>query len=421
MYQKRLLATMAGATLALAACGGGSGTGGNANKGTIKIGIDLPISGNDASDGKPAENGALFAIKQANDAGGIEGYKIEAFPLDDVSATAGKHDPQQGATNVKQFIADSKVLAMIGPFNSNVARAEMPLAGATDAGPLAMISPSNTGECLTQQHSYCANGEPASLHPAGKTNYFRVCTTDNIQGPALADYAATKLGKKNVYILDDRETYGKGVADNFEKEFKAKGGTVAGHDGFDGSTTTDFKSFLTKAKSKNVDLVFFGGTTSNKGGVIRSQMKGILDVPYLGADGISNAQFLTDAGANADGTTYSVAAVNADKLPSAAQFLTDFKKAYPKADDYGAYTANAYDAAKIEIQAIGAAIKANNGNVPTRQQVIDQIAKVDYNGVIGHTTFDANGDTTNRIISFYTITGGKAVFSDQITFTGSAS
>ena len=414
----RTLAVAGIAFLGLAACGGSSSSGGTASKGTIKIGIDLPISGNDASDGKPAENGALFAIKQANDAGGVEGYRLSAFPLDDVSATLGKHDPQQGATNVKQFIADAKVLAMVGPFNSNVARAEMPLAGAADAGPLAMISPSNTQECLTQEHPYCKNGEPKSLHPAGKTNYFRVCTTDNIQGPALADYAYEKLNKKNAYILDDSETYGKGLADNFEKEFIKKGGTVAGHNEFDGSTTKDFKSFLTKAQSKNVDLVFFGGTTSNAGGIIRSQMKGIIDVPYLGGDGISNAQFLTDAGANADGTTYSVAAVNADKLDSAKTFLVDFKKAYPKADDYGAYTANAYDAAKIEIQAIGKAIVANNGNLPTRQQVIDQLGKVDYNGVIGHTTFDANGDTSNRIISFYTIKGGKADFADQITFKG---
>ncbi|HEV3233008.1 MAG TPA: branched-chain amino acid ABC transporter substrate-binding protein [Candidatus Dormibacteraeota bacterium] len=414
MKQRQVLALMAGVTMALAACGSGN-TGTGANKGTIKIGIDLPISGNDASDGVPAENGALFAIKQANDAGGIDGYTLAASPLDDASATLGKHDPQQGANNVKQFIADTKVLAMVGPFNSNVARAEMPLASTAD---LPVISPSNTGECLTQTFSYCTNGEPQSLHPGGKTNYFRVCTTDNIQGPALADFAI-KSGYKTVYILDDSETYGKGLADNFDKEFKAKGGTVAGHDEFDANSTHDFKSFLNKAKSKSVDLVMFGGTTSNSGGIIRLQMKDILPgVPYFAGDGISDAQFLKDAGSNADGSVYSVAAVNADTLPSAKTFLADFKKAYTKDTDYGAYTANMYDATKILIAAIDRAIKANNGNVPTREQVRVEITKTDYNGVIGHTTFDANGDTSNKIISFYKVTGGKAVFSDQITFSG---
>ncbi|MHB8508299.1 MAG: branched-chain amino acid ABC transporter substrate-binding protein [Candidatus Dormibacteria bacterium] len=418
MTHRRGLALLAGATLALAACGSGTtGTGGG-NKGTIKIGIDLPISGNDSSDGIPAENGALFAIKQANDKGGVEGYALKADVLDDASATLGKHDPQQGATNVKQFIADKAVLAMVGPFNSNVARTEMPLAGQAEAGPLTMVSPSNTGECLTQVHPYCTNGEPGSLHPAGKTNYFRVCTTDNIQGPALADYGYDKLGKKNVYILDDSETYGKGLADNFQKEWTKKGGAVAGHEAFDGTTTKDFKSFLTKAKSKNVDLLFFGGTTSNGGGLIRSQMKGLLDVPLLGGDGISDDQFIKDAGSNSDGTTYSVAAVNADKLDSAKKFLTDFKAAYPKSSDYGAYTANSYDAANVIIESLRAAIKANNGQLPTRAQISEQMLKIDYNGVIGETKFDANGDTSNKIISFYTIKGGKAEFADQITFTG---
>ena len=408
MHSVRGLAILAGATLALGACGGTSSTG---SKGTIKIAIDLPISAADASDGKPAENGALFAIQQNPT---VEGFKLEAFPLDDVSATTGIHDPDTGAANVKQFIKDKEVLAMIGPFNSNVARAEMPLASTAEAGPLAMISPSNTGECLTQQHDYCTNGEPGSLHKAGKTNYFRVCTTDNIQGPALADYAYDKLGKKNAYVIDDHETYGAGIATNFIKEFEKKGGKTAGHDEFI-KGAKDFKSFLTKAASLNADIVFYGGTSSTGGGLVRSQMKGIIDVPLIGGDGISNTQFLTDAGTNADNSTYSVAAVNADKLDSAKQFLVDFKKAFPKAADYGSYTANGYDATKIEIQAIGAAIRANGGNMPTRQAVIDQIAKIDYNGVIGHTTFDANGDTSNRIISFYTITAGKPVFVDQLT------
>jgi branched-chain amino acid transport system substrate-binding protein len=404
------LALAAGASLALAACGTG-GTGGT--KGTIKIGIDLPISGNDASDGVPAENGALFAIKEANDSGGINGFKIEAVALDDASATLGKHDPQQGANNVKQFINDTAVVGMLGPFNSNVARAEMPLTSQAD---LPMISPSNTGECLTQQHDYCTNGEPGSLHPGGKTHYFRVCTTDNIQGPALADYAI-KLNLKKVYILDDSETYGKGLADNFDKEFKAKGGTVAGHDEFDAKSTKDFHSFLTKAKTAGVDLVMFGGTTSNGGGVIRSQMKDVLPgIPYLAGDGISDSQFLTDAGSNADGSIYSVAAVNADTLDSAKTFLANFKKAFTKKGDYGAYTANMYDAAKIMMEAIKRAIDDNGGKAPTREQVRMELTKTDYNGVIGHTTFDANGDTSNRIISFYKITAGKPVFADQITF-----
>ncbi|GAC1328874.1 MAG: branched-chain amino acid ABC transporter substrate-binding protein [Candidatus Dormibacteria bacterium] len=404
------------ALIGLAACGGGTsgGSTGGASKGTIKIGIDLPLSGNETSNGVPTKNGALFAIKQANDKGGIEGFQIQDVTLDD--AVNGKHDPAQGAKNVQQFIADTDVLAMVGPFNSNVARAEMPIAS---NGNLSMISPSNTGECLTQEHDYCKNGEPKSLHPGGKENYFRVCTTDNIQGPALADYATSKLGKKKVYILDDRETYGKGLADNFEKQFTKDGGAVAGHEGFDAASTDDFKSFLNKAKAANVDLLFFGGTDTNKAGIIRNQMKGILDVPYMGGDGIQTDQFLKDAAANADGSYASVAAVNADKLPAAKTFLDGFKAFKSlSTTDYGAYTANAYDATNIILQAIGVAIKANGGKKPDREAVRKAIAEIDYNGAIGHTTFDKNGDTSNKIISFYQVTSGKWGFVDQVTFKG---
>jgi branched-chain amino acid transport system substrate-binding protein len=413
MKLSRGLALLASVSLGLVACGGSSGGTGGATKGTIKIGVDLPLSGNETSNGVPTKNGALFAIKQANDAGGVEGFKIDSLVLDD--AVNGVHDPQQGAKNVQQFVGDTAVLAMVGPFNSNVARAEMPI---TSTANLPQISPSNTGECLTQVHPYCANGEPQSLHPGGKTHYFRVCTTDNIQGPALADYATKTLKKTNVYILDDRETYGKGLADNFEKQFTKDGGKVAGHDGFDAKSTDDFKSFLNKAKAANVDLVFFGGTDTNKGGIIRNQMKGIIDVPYMGGDGIQTDQYLKDAAANADGSYASVAAVNADKLPASAQFLKDYKAAYPSASDYGAYTANAYDAANIIIAAIRSAIKSNGGNMPDREKVRVAIAATDYNGAIGHTKFDANGDTTNKIISFYQVTSGKWTFVDQITFNG---
>jgi branched-chain amino acid transport system substrate-binding protein len=116
----------------------------NAAGGTIKIGIDFPLSGADAADGGPAANGVILAIEQANKRGVPGGFTFEASELDD--AVQGKHDPAAGAQNVKTFIADSAVLAMVGPFNSNVAKSEIPLTN--DAG-LVQISPSNTNDGLT--------------------------------------------------------------------------------------------------------------------------------------------------------------------------------------------------------------------------------------------------------------------------------
>jgi branched-chain amino acid transport system substrate-binding protein len=391
------------ASAAPAAAGAGA-TAAIAKGGAIKIGIDLPITGADASDGVPAENGAKLAIDQANSKGTVAGYKLEAFVLD--NAVNGVHDPAQGARNVQQFVGDNATVAFVGPFNSNVAKVEIPISN--EAG-IAQISPSATNEGLTKPQY---GGLDLRKSNPTRIAFFRVCTTDDIQGPAGADYALSKLSKKAAYIVDDNETYGLGVANNFEKEFTAKGGKVLGHDHLT-KGQTDFKSLLTKIKGANPDIVIYGGTTSTGGGLLRAQMPdaGLGTLPYLGFDGISDTQFLKDAGSAADNCYYTVAAVNAAKIPAAAQFITDYKAAYKS--DIGAYSANCFDAANIIIAAIAKA--AADGSV-TREAVRANIAATkDFKGVIGTTSFDANGDTTNRIISIYSITKGQTTFADQIT------
>ena len=421
MNMPKLLAGFAVTSLALAACGGGGGGGTSQTiKGTIKIGIDLPVSGSDASDGQPTQNGAKLAIKQAAKVCGASShtdacFTLQSFPLDD--AVNGVHDPAQGAKNVSQFIADNTVLGMVGPFNSSVARAEIPLANTAS---LAMVSPANTNECLTQEPAdgHCA-GQAAKLRPKGGNNYFRVCTTDLIQGPAAADFAAKKLNKTKVFILNDQQTYGLGLAKNFAAQFVKDGGTVLNQDlgGFDPSSTSDFKSLLNRAKSLGADVVFFGGTTATKGGQIRKQMAGILDVPYVAGDGISGNQFAKDAADNAANSYFTVAGPYPQKLSTAQTFNTDYKKEYSQ--DVGAYSAQAFDAAGVIVAAIKKAIDDAGGNMPTRAQVVAALAKTqNYKGAIGTTSFDANGDTTLKIITIYKWTSANdtgGTFVDQVT------
>src|SRR5262249_49626186 len=140
------------------------------------------------------------------------------------------------------------------------------------------------------------------------------------------------------------------------------------------------------------------------------------------------ASFISSTGAAGNGTLATVAAVNPDTLDSAKQFISDFKAAYPNAADYGAYSANAYDATKIMIKSVKAAIDGGASNAKDssdsagaqtfRQAVIDQIAKTNYQGVIGSTTFDANGDTSNKWISVYQVGSGNWTFKYQLQFNG---
>ena len=422
MNMPKLLAGFAVTSLALAACGGGGGSGGSSQstKGTIKIGIDLPVSGSDASDGQPTQNGAKLAIKQSAKVCGASShtdacFNLQAFPLDD--AVNGVHDVAQGAKNVSQFVSDSSLLGMVGPFNSGVAAGEIPIANSAN---LAMISPSNTNECLTQEPTdgHC-KGQAAKLRQNGKNNYFRVCTTDLIQGPAGADYAYNKLGKKKVFVLNDQQQYGLGIAKNFAAQFTKDGGTVLNSDlgGFDPTSQTDFKSLLSRAQSLGADVVFFGGTTATKGGQIRKQMAGIIDAPYVAGDGISGNQFAKDAGANAANSYFTVAGPYPLKLATAQSFNSAYKSEYSA--DPGAYSAQAYDAAAIVIAAIKKAIDDAGGNMPSRDQVRMEVAKTqNFKGAIGTTSFDSKGDTTLKIITIYKWTSQNdtgGTFVDQVT------
>lgn len=410
--------------LVAAACGGGgtgasttapAGTSGAAattaaaSGGEIIIASDLPTSGADASSGLPTQNGAAFAVSQLKT---YKGITITFKPFDDT--VNGVHDPQKGAQNVQQMLSDPKVLAMVGPFNSNVARAEIPIA---NNGPLAMMSPSNTNECLTQTFPYC-DPQPKALRPTGKNNYFRIAAPDTVQGPAMADYILKTLKLTKVAVFSDNETFGKGVADNFVKRLTAGGGTVTNRSDFDWKTTNDFKPFINEAKAKGAQAIYAGATSATKGCIVRSQMAGILDVPFTGPDGIGDDQCLKDAGSNTANMFFTNAAGDANQNPDAASTVAAFKQAYPKASDVGAYTFPAYDCAFILLDAVKRAIDANGGKVPSRQQVIDAVQATNgLKGTVGTYAFDANGDPKSATMAFWKTKGTPAAWTFESQFS----
>lgn len=398
----------------LAACGGtGTGTGGTTPTANIviKVATELPVSGADASSGKPAENGAHMAVDEAVASNFLgSGYTLEFVTKDDVGA-GGTHDPTVGATNVQQLIGDAEVAGIVGPFNSNVAQSEMPIA---NQAPIVLISPSNTNTCLTQNtpDTGCtgANDMISTLRPTGKVTYFRIATTDNHQGAVGADFLYKTQGYKTAFVIDDTETYGIGLATQFIKEWQADGGTILGHDSI--KSTTDYSGELTKVASKKPDVIYYAGVDSTGGTQIRKQMAttpGLTKTPFGGGDGIQTSAFATAIGTSNGGPVFStVAAIDATKVPAAASFIQKYQAKYGA---LGAYSASGYDCMKILLNAIKAAIQGgakpptNSGDTAAaqafRQAVINAVAKTDYNGVTGHQSFDANGDTTNKTISIY--------------------
>ena len=402
------------ALLLLAACG--AGTTGNGNSGstpttgniTIKIATELPVSGKDTSNGKPAENGAHIALDEANASHLIPGVTLVLVPTDDVGPS-GTHDPAVGAQHVTTLIGDAQVAGIVGPFNSNVAKADMPIA---NQAPIAMISPSNTNQCLTQSSAAIGCGGTnnliPTLRPTGKVTYFRIATTDDHQGPANADYMFNTLHYKSAYVIDDAETYGIGIANTFSTELTKLGGKVLGRSS-EAGTTTSYVSLLTQIASLKPDMIYFGGTDGTGGILIRQQMQqvpALKNTPFSGGDGIVSATFASTIGLTGGPVYGTVASSDVTKNPAAASFISKYTATYGQ---LGAYSAAGYDCMKIMINAIKAALDGgakaptNSSDSATastfRQAVIDAIQKTDYTGLTGHHTFDANGDTTNKVIT----------------------
>jgi len=251
---------------------------GDTSKGTATIAIELPQQGSEKAASDPIINGIKLAVKLAGGTAG--GYKLD-IPQSAIydDALNGAHDPQTGANNMSKVVADPNTVAVIGPLNSSVAAAQIPISN--EAG-LLQCSPANTNPDLTK-------GQPAKDLRTKPNNYIRVVTTDDVQGPAAAQYIHQVLKKNSVYIIDDTETFGKGVADAFDKEFKAEGGTVVKHDAAP-KTTQDYVSIMTAAKALNPEAIYFGGVTATGGAriLLAAQQAGLGDVPYVGPDVIND-------------------------------------------------------------------------------------------------------------------------------------
>ena len=368
----------------------------------IKIGVELPISGADASQGTPMLNGATLAVEQAN-ARAPKGVNFKISALDE--SVQGVHNPQQGATNVKSFIADAAVLGILGPLASNVAAAEIPI---VNEARIALISGSATNPELTQSAKY------RTTHPH-EIEFFRVCATDDLQGAVGARFARDQ-GYDKIYVLDDNETYGKGLADVFAGAFAKFGGTILGHDHVT-PNQQDFRALLTKVAAAKPDAVYFGGVTATGGLLIRQQMSSAgLDpakVAYLGGDGFQDPAYPAQAGEAANNTFYTAATPNLAALPAARKFVAEYTARFGTAPS--AYSANYYVAAQVLIRAIEQARRAYGGKLPTRELVLKELRETkNVHSILGTFSFDANGDTTNPLFSVFAIKNNKEVWLKQI-------
>ena len=350
----------------------------------VKIGHVGPTSGAIAHLGKDNEMGARLAIKDLNAKGVTIGGKKAKFEL---LAEDDAADPKQG-TAAAQKLVDSKVNGVIGHLNSGTSIPASKIY--SDAG-IPQISPSATNPRFTRQ---------------GYKTTFRVVADDVHLGGTLGRYAVEQLKGKSIAVIDDRTAYGQGVADEFEKGVKGKGGKIVGRE-FTNDKATDFTAILTSLKAKNPDVVFFGGMDAVAGPMMRQMKQLGINAKFVGGDGICSSELpKLAAGAMADGQ---VVCAEAGGVEGAAKkSMEDFGKRF-KAEfgaDVQVYAPYVYDAVNVLVDAM---VKAGSAD-PAKY--LPALAKTSgYKGVTGTIAFDEKGDIKNGALTLYTYKGGKR---DQI-------
>jgi branched-chain amino acid transport system substrate-binding protein len=283
----RVVALVAVATLGLAACGGsssGGSSGGGSGK-TLIISSDLPLQGS-SKDASDATNNAieLYLSQVGNKVGD---YTIKFQKYDDSTAAAAQWDSGQCQKNATAHVQNKDEVAVMGTYNSGCAKIEVPILNQDPNGPMLMVSHANTNPGLTKKWDA---GEPDKYYPKTTRNYARVVTTDDVQGQAAAAFASKDLGIKKVYVLNDNQTYGQGVAKSFADSAKADGITVIADEAWD-SKATNYTALMQKIQASGADAVYFGGIFDNNGGQLVKDKVAVLGdnakVKLLGPDGFT--------------------------------------------------------------------------------------------------------------------------------------
>ena len=367
--------------------------------GNLLIASDLPLQGSGRTQTAQMTRAIKYIFAQ-------HGWKAGKYTLayqscDDSTAQAGKWDSGKASANANAYAQNSSVVGVIGTFNSGAAEIEIPILNRAPNGPIAMVSPANTYVGLTHGGPGTAAGEPGKYYPTGKRNYARVVAADDYQGAADA-ILAKSLAIKKVYILNDKEAYGLGVATNFRNAAKKLGVTIAGFTAWDGKASS-YEALAVKIKASGAQGVFLGGLICENGGkLIKDIVAGAPGVKVLAPDGFTPISAVAQqAGSAAEGTYVSVAGLpNAALKGAGAAFVKNFTKADKKAPDpYSVYAAQA-----AEVM-VGAIAQSNC----TRADVAKQLFKLKLaNSILGTVSFNANGDVTANPVTIYRIKGGKS-------------
>jgi branched-chain amino acid transport system substrate-binding protein len=369
---------------------------------TVKVYTSWPLQGSMLAEGESMKQAADLALKHYltdHNGAGPAGYDVEILNLDDASPTTGSWDGTIEAENAQRCVDDGDCMVYFGTYNSGAAKVSMPI---TNRANMAQITPANTYPGLTKEWDA---GEPGIYRPSGEVNYFRTNASDDLQGWAGAAWASC-LGFKKVYVVDDRQLYGKGVADAFIQQAEKAGLEIVGRDGVE-STDIDFRALLTKIKAASPDLVYGGFVIDSGGPQVIQQMGslGLFDagIKFMGPDGLQNPALVEQVGGPevANGNVYlTFPGLTGSQLNSDAgkRYYEDFQAEYGV--EPSPWSTYAYQAMQVVLNSI------ERAGSKDRAAILAAMRDGEYDGITGQFSFNADGDPTLSNLGGYLVKDG---------------
>lgn len=349
----------------------------------IKIGFVAPMTGDQAAHGIDMRFGAQLAVDQAASAGPIlPGYHLELAVLDD------QRNPAQAVSAAKRLVSDPDVVAVVGHLNSSCTK---PASAIYHEARMLQVSPVSSNPEISRQ---------------GFDTFFRICPTDDLQGPAAAHFAVERLGAKRIYVIDDMTTYGRGLANEFVKAAQSLGVQILSHEGIT-QGEKDFTPLLTKMKAMDPDLIYFAGMFPEAALLLKQRFKLNLAAQFMGGDGLYENALITLATPEAaEGAYLTTLGGDIRQLETAKGFVEAFEARH---GHLGAYSSYAYEATNLVLAAIQKAGKKDRASVLAAMKQIPQ-----FTGILGTHTFNERGDTTVRTIGIHQVKTGKFEFLEAV-------
>ena len=353
----------------------------------VLLASDFPLQGSSRTQTIQIVEAIRYLLEQSNYKAGDHNVAYQS--CDDATAQAGKWDSGKCSTNAQAYAGNEKLVGVIGTFNSGCAAIEIPVLNQAPGGGVAMISPANTYVCLTEGGPGCDATEPDKYYPSGSRNYARVVAHDAYQGAAVAEFAQEQ-GVKSVYILNDKEAYGLGVATNFRNAAEHLGIKVAGFEAWDPKAAS-YEALFRKIGQSGADAIFLGGLIDENGAQVIKDKVAVLGpndgkVKLFAPDGFTTQQTIDEAPEAAPGMFLSVAGVPIDEFQGkGAEFAEAFKPRLggKEIDPYAIYGAQA---AQVMLDAIA----ASDGS---RGDVLAKLFETNVtDGYLGSFEINENGD-----------------------------